>query len=310
MGSMNRQKAAGKIALVFIISILMTIPQLIEAAERASLREKEVIVLFEEPLRMAAEEVATLYPLIKKELEKRLTWSVSFIPTVLLIRESDTFQRMAGSHLVVAFAVPERNLMVIDYSKMRTDPFSIETTLKHELCHLLLHHHIKEENLPKWLDEGICQWVSDGIAEIIMTRKRSLLDEAILSGRYISVRALRDRFPHDKRRLVLAYEQSKSLVEYIMGSYGRKAMLAVLNDLREGSDLDLAIMQGFSISMDELEARWHDDLKRRITWPTYLISHLYEILFFLAALATTYGFIRRWLKKRAYTDEEEEEDLG
>jgi len=307
---MNRQKVAGRIGLVFIVSILMTVPQLIGAAERCSLREKEVIVLFEESLRMAAEEVATVYPLIKKELEKRLTWSVSFIPTVLLIRESDTFQRMAGSHIIVAFAVPERNLVVIDYSKMRTDPFTIETTLKHELCHLLLHHHIKEENLPKWLDEGICQWVSDGIAEIIMSQKRSLLDEAILSGRYISFRTLRDRFPRDKRRLILAYEQSKSLVEYMMGSYGWEATLVVLSDLREGADVDLAIMQGFSISMDELEARWHHDLKRRITWPTYLISHLYEILFFLAALAMTYGFIRRWLKKRAYRDEEDEQDLG
>jgi hypothetical protein len=232
---------------------------------------------------------------------------VNFRPTVLLVNESETFQRMAGTNLIVAFAVPERNLMVIDYSKMRTDPFTIETTMKHELCHLLLHNNIKEENLPRWLDEGICQWVSDGIAEIIMTQKRSVLDEAVLSGRYISIRALTGRFPRDKRYLVLAYEESKSLVEYMMGAFGEEAVLSVLKYLEDGVEVEEAIIRGLSISLDELESRWLQHLKRKITWVTYLINHLYEILFFLAAMAMIYGFVRRLMKKRAYKDEEEED---
>jgi len=304
---MKKHSLANIIALVFTISLFMIFLEPLYAEERSTLREKEVIVLFEEPLRIAAEEVATLYPALKKELEKTFAWRVNFRPTVVLIKESETFQRMAGSDLIVAFAIPERNLMVIDYSKMRTHPFSIETTVKHELCHLLLHSHIKEEHLPKWLDEGICQWASDGIAEIIMSQKRSVLDEATLSGRYISIRALTDRFPYEKRFLMLAYEESKSLVEYIMSSYGSEGILAVLDCLKDGAEVDVAIPKALSISLDELEARWHHHLKKRITWVTYLINHLYEILFFLAALAVIYGFIRRLMKKRAYRDEEEED---
>ena len=174
-------------------------------------------------------------------------------------------------------------------------------------CAILIHHHIKRENLPRWLDEGICQWASDGVAEIIMNQRRSVLDEAILSGRYLSIRDLTDRFPGEKRSLMLAYEESKSLVEYIIGSYGSEGILAVLDYLKDGAEVDVAILKGLSISLDELEARWHQDLKRRITWVTYLINHLYQILFFLAALAVIYGFIRRLMKKRAYRDEEEED---
>ena len=48
----------------------MIFPEPLHAEERSTLREKEVIVLFEEPLRIAAKEVATLYPVLKKELEK------------------------------------------------------------------------------------------------------------------------------------------------------------------------------------------------------------------------------------------------
>ncbi len=296
-----------RIVLIFTVFLFMMFHGFLHAAQRGTLGEKGVIVLFDEPLRVAAEQAATLYPALKKELENTLARPVNFRPTVLLVKESDRFQRMAGTNLIVAFAIPEKNLMVIDYSKTRTDPFSIETTMKHELCHLLLHNHIKEATLPKWLDEGICQWVSDGISEIIMTQKRSVLDEAILSGRYISIRALTGRFPRDERYLVLAYEESKSVVEYMISSFGKEAVLSVLNYLEEGAEMDEALMRGLSISLDELESRWHHHLRRRITWVTYLINHLYEILFFLAAMAMIYGFIRGLMKKRAYRDEEEED---
>jgi hypothetical protein len=300
-------RMANRVVLIFTVLLFMMFHGPLHAAQRGTLREKGVIVLFDESLRVAAEETATLYPTLKKELENTLAMPVNFRPTVLLVKESETFQRMAGTDLIVAYAIPEKNLMVIDYSKTRADPFSIETTMKHELCHLLLHNHIKEANLPKWLDEGICQWVSDGIAEIIMTQKRSVLDEAILSGRDISIRALASRFPRDERYLVLAYEESKSLVEYMISSFGKEAVLSVLNYLQEGAEVDEALMRGLSISLDELESRWHHYLKRRISWVTYLINHLYEILFFLAAMVMIYGFIRGLIKKRAYRDEEEED---
>lgn len=304
---MNNRSLAKKIALVSIVSFFIILLESLCAEEKLALRRKEVIVVFDEPLRAAAEEAANIYVVLKKELEKTLGWRVNFRPTVLLIKENETFKKMARSDLVVAFAIPQKNLMVIDYSKMRTDPFSIETTLKHELCHLLLHNHIKKENLPRWLDEGIAQWVSDGIAEIIMNQKRSLLDEAVLSKRYISIRALTNGFPREKKSLMLAYEESKSLVEYMISSFGTEAILMVINHLKEGSELDVALLKVLSISLDELEGRWHHHLKQRITWLTYLINHLYEILFFLAALVVVYGFIRGLRKKRAYKDEEEDD---
>ncbi len=298
---------ANRAVLILTIFLFMLFHGLLHAVQRGTLGDKEVIVVFDEPLRVAAEEAANLFSELKKELENRLARPVNFRPTVVLVKESETFRRMAGTGLIVAFAIPEKNLMVIDYSKMRIDPFSIETTMKHELCHLLLHSHIKEGNMPKWLDEGICQWVSDGISEIIMTQKRSVLEEAILSGQYISIRALTGRFPRDERYLVLAYEESKSLVEYMISAFGEETLLSVLNDLEKGVEVDEALLRNLSISLDELESRWHHHLRRKITWVTYLINHLYEILFFLAAMALIYGFIRAWMKKRAYRDEDEED---
>jgi hypothetical protein len=187
---------------------------------------------------------------------------------------------------------------------MNTKPFSLGPIIKHELCHLLLHDKIGKVMLPRWLDEGVSQWVSDGIAEIIMSRKGSILDGAVLSNRLLSLRRLDERFPRDEKSLLLAYEQSKSLVEFIIQEFGRKGLLDLLKHMEGGNEVELAILKSFSIPLDELQRRWQTHLKNSITWFTYLANNLYGILFFLAALITVAGFVRVVIKKRRYEDED------
>jgi hypothetical protein len=47
-------------------------------------------------------------------------------------------------------------------------------------------------------------------------------------------------------------------------------------------------------------------LKKNINWFTYLSIHLYEILFVTAALLTVFGFIRKMVRRRAYSMQEDE----
>ena len=183
------------------------------AAQPSVLKTEGVIVVYDEALKSAAPQVAAVYPAIKQDLEKTFQWSLDFRPTVVLVKDSQHFQQIAGTSHIVAFAAPRENVMVIDYSKMHTTPFTLESTLKHELCHLLLHRYIDSTRLPKWLDEGVSQWASDGIAEVIMDYKRAILPQAIVSGRYFRMSALHERFPRDKQALQLAYAQSKSFVD-------------------------------------------------------------------------------------------------
>jgi hypothetical protein len=216
---------------------------------------------------------------------------------------------MSGSSLIMGYALPDKGVIVIDYSKM-TEPFTLETIVKHELCHLLLHEYIKDENLPRWLDEGIAQWASGGLADIVM-EKRSSLDGAVLQNRMLGLRYLADGFPGDDLRLRLAYAESKSFVEYLTTCKGEQGLPALLDSLKDGNDIDSAIIKTFSISFAELEQKWHDSLEKKGLWISFLINNLTEILFFLSALILVYGFMRAWRrKKRRYEDEEEEERGG
>ena len=294
-----------KKVLLFICLPLLLLPTPLRGAQTSALETDAVIVLFEEPLGVAAKEVSNIYPDLTVELEETLEWRLNFKPAVLLIKDRKTFQKRAGSTLFTAFALPQQRLIVIDYSRMAANPSLLATTLKHELCHLLLHHHIQSANLPRWLDEGISQWVSGGMAEIIMDRERFVLNRAVLSGNYIGIRDLATYFPAEEMPLLTAYEESKDLIEYIIREFGRNRILDILRYLKEGYTPDRAIHRSLFISLDELERKWLKDLRKRATWFTYLSVHLYQILFFLGALLTVFGFIRVLIRKRNYRDDDD-----
>ncbi len=276
------------------------------AQGRQILQTKDVTVQYDASLEAAAKQVLTLYPEVKKDLESLFGWKLALKPSVLLKKNRADFLTIAGDPLVVAFAVPDRKLMVIDYSKMITRPFNLEATLKHELCHILLHHHIQTENLPRWLDEGLCQWASGGIDEIIMDPKRSRLNRASFAQNFIPFQKLKAGFPHDENARLLAYEQSKSFVTYISRTFGNDALFSILNKIKASQNLEEAMQSALFISPEALEKEWHRSLTRPVTWFAYLSYYLYEILFVLMALITLVAFIKLSLKKRYSLADEED----
>jgi hypothetical protein len=283
------------------------------AVEQAILDTKELVVVYDAGLDRTGRQALAAYPAIKQELETSFQWRLNFRPTLVLLNDQKRFRQMAGHELVVAYALPQKKVAVIDHSKMNTSPFTLQTTFKHELCHLLLHHYIRDDNLPRWLDEGICQWASDGLADIIMDTKRDLLPAAILSDTDFDLEKLQHRFPRDKNALILAYEQSKSVVEYLNREYGSQGILDFLRllqqgYLQQGYDFKSAFELRFATSFDAFENQWRAHLKKNINWFTYLSMHLYEILFVSAALLTIFGFIRKIIRRRAYSTQEDDEE--
>jgi hypothetical protein len=254
----------------------------------------------------AAQETIAIYPTIKAEIENTFGWSLDFRPRVIFRKDHESFQASVRNQRIVAYAVPQKNHIVFDPSMMKQSPFSIGVTLKHELSHLFLHHHIPGDNLPKWLDEGIAQWISGGVAEILAGGNDTALQQASVSRTLIPIRELRRSFPGDEKSLLLAYEESKSLVEFIVSESGPAGLRRILDDLRAGTAIEEAILKALGVSLRELEVRWRESLRSRFTWVAILSRHLYSILFFLAGLATVIGFIRFWIRKRAYKDEAEE----
>lgn len=133
-----------------------------------------------------------------------------------------------------------------------------------------------------------------------------MLREAVLSGRIVSIDGLAGRFHAGGRDLLLAYEESRSIVEYIEKEFGPSGLRRILAHMGKGDHLEEAVRKGLMISLDELEQRWRSSLIEEASWLSYIGDNVYEILFLFGALITIYGFFRMIKKKRAYKDDDED----
>jgi len=88
---------------------------------------QEITVRYEVPLKAAAMRLASAYGAARTDVEAKLGWRLQISPVVVLVRDHYAFQETARNELVTAFAKPERNLIVIDYSKMNRTPLTLKT---------------------------------------------------------------------------------------------------------------------------------------------------------------------------------------
>jgi len=140
-----------------------------------------------------------------------------------------------------------------------------------------------------------------------MDQKRSLLNRAALRGRFIPLNSLQKGFPRNVEGMILAYEESKGFVVHITSKYGKDGILRILDCMKNGEAADAAVLKSLSAPLRTLEKEWHESLRRKMTWFTYLSYHLYEILFALMGLIAMIAFVKIILRKRAYLKEEMED---
>ncbi len=239
-----------------------------------------------------------------REVKQELGYGLDYVPAIVLITDRDAFRKATGSAHISAYAISEKGLIVMDYTRVLTKPFTLKGTLKHELVHLVLGSAL-EAKIPKWLNEGVAQFVAGGPAEIVLSRNTSMLSRAVLSGRLIPLANIENSFPRPRRGMVLAYEESLSFMRFIEAEFGKGTIRSILGEIASGATAASAIQGITGEPLAELEKRWMEDLFRKATWLSYISNHFYELLFILAALLTFYGFLKVTIRIRTYRDEDE-----
>ena len=283
--------------------------QIAHARQFHRLQASGVAVFYDAGLKSAGEEVATRFPAIRRRLEAAFELKMRRTPQFLLIRKHEDFLRMSPNSLAIAFASPSEDLIVIDQSRMRTDPFTMQSTLTHEACHILLHQHITAERLPRWLDEGLCQWISNSVNEMLRYPKNASRLGAIIARQANPLAHLEHRFPSDNEGRMLAYEASKRFAAFIIRKFGRDRLSILLKHLAQDEDARTATANTYGLTIDEIQRQWQRSMARGPAWVTFLSHYLYEILFSAMACITVVGFVRSRLKKRNYRDEDDNEDM-
>jgi hypothetical protein len=291
-----------KYSLFIPILILLVISQTATAELRTIVSER-VVIHYPPQLETAAQTTERIYPTIASELEKTLRLPVAFRPSILLQNNRRDFIKQTGNELVLAVAVPGQNLIVIDYTRMTGDPFIFRTTLKHEVAHLLLHHHIDSALLPRWFDEGIAQWVSDGISELITEAGWSVLENAVIRGNLYRLEDIAESFPEGRTETALAYQQSKHFVDYLIRIYGANAIVDILHRMRNGESIERAFTAVLPHTLREIEYRWTEDLREQTSWVHYISRHMFQLIFLLAAVLVIIVFVKSLIQRRKAKDE-------
>ncbi len=279
-----------------------------DTAQPEVLKRGDVAIIYEPGMKSAALEVLGSIPSIRKHIEERTGLTVDFRFDVVVFRNRDDFVRQAGNDMIAAFAVPGEGRIVLDLSQMSVHPLNIELISMHEMTHLVLHHNIERANLPKWFDEGISEWVS-GISEIINPEKTNALKKAVIGNKLIPLYRLRHSFPDTRDGFLLAYQQSRSIVEFIERKYGEHALQGIMGRLSNGEGFNDAVRHELSEIVTEIEREWKSSLRTQYTWLGYVSNNIQWIVFVAAALITTIGFLRLRKRIRDYPDDEEDEYL-
>jgi hypothetical protein len=273
--------------------------------EHILFQNEDLVIRGEAHLESEAKYLGQIYPEAKGDIENILGLRLLLKPTVLLITNQAFFERLSGSPFVSAFAVPSEHLIVVLISPITSKPTILNDTFKHELCHLLLHDHIRKQIIPKWLDEGVCQWISGTLGEVL-AGEGATINRIDMAQRLIPLRQLTVTFPKDKDLLLLAYKESHDFVGYVTAHYGTESLRDVLTYLKEGDDIDLAVSKALSKPFQDVQKEWIDDMRRRSEWLVWASQHLYEILFFTAAVLTILAAVRLKLKRMKDIEPESE----
>jgi hypothetical protein len=278
-----------------------------EHGEYGVLTGSGVAVYFPEALHTAALEVLDLYPATRRAAERVFGWPMDRDVSIVLVGEHSTFEMSAGTSEIVAYAVPGKSLIVIDYRRLQAHPFTLPSVVMHELFHLLLHRHIPHGALPLWFEEGVCQWASDGIGEILYDGDVSF-DSAVIRGELLPLRFIRSSFPGDPAKMRLAYQQSKRIMIYLVDAHGRDALAGILAGMKNGKDFDAALKDSLGISAGRFEEDWLASVQGGSAWIRVVGDYFYSLLFAFAGGLAVVGFIRVVIKRRrAYRDYENEE---
>jgi hypothetical protein len=135
-----------------------------------------------------------------------------------------------------------------------TDPrTAVFHTVAHEYGHVAVRQLSRGRNVPTWFNEGIATSVEggyDGSLDRVRTAQRA---RALISMDEML------EWNVDGERAFLAYSQANSIIDYIVATWGKEAVMNILRQIGSDTNADDAFRRALGISQQELWRRWARD---------------------------------------------------
>ncbi len=136
------------------------------------------------------------------------------------------------------------------------NPANWEDVLWHEFCHVVTLHDTRNR-MPRWLSEGISVYEERQANPAWGERMNLDYRQMILDGKLTPLGKLSGAFlaPKSNKDLLFAYFESSLVVEFLVRQHGLETLKAILQDLRDGQEINRAITS-HTVALPELEKQF------------------------------------------------------
>ena len=130
-------------------------------------------------------------------------------------------------------------------------------TASHEVTHILIHRAASSVlgGVPAWLGEGLAEYgnIDPGFSYDIA------LEFALATGRLLPITSMRS-LPGDPEDVIIFYGEASNMVRFMVAAYGPDRMKQLMTAMRDGTNVDTAIIQVYGLTRIELENQWRDTI--------------------------------------------------
>jgi hypothetical protein len=251
--------------------------------------------------------VDTIYERINRDMDLTPKKEID----IYLCRTNEQFEKIyrgKPAKQVVAFARLKPRELVAVKSPYLARQMNLESTLAHELAHLVLGAYLKGKDIPRWLNEGFTMYES----REMRINHYAIVASAAIRGDLLKLEQLDYAFYADGVKLDLAYAQSYYLMSYIIGKYGPNKFRELIDAYVETYNLRTAIVKGLGIDFGQFDRDWRESIRERYFLVSVLAySSPVWIMIILAVIV--YYFMKqrnkrielKWQIEEMFAEEEE-----
>lgn len=165
-------------------------------------------------------------------------------------------------------AYPDLSLVLLTLSPLGpNESHDVSQVFRHELAHIALKDALGGRPVARWFNEGFAVLASGETS----LERLSTLWTATVADRLLPLSEVERTFPNDAATASVAYAEAVDVVRFLIRKEERHRFRALIQELKEGATLDLAVSDAYGVDLQTLEHQWREDVAKRYTfWPILL----------------------------------------
>ena len=230
--------------------------------------------------------------------------------TIIIASSEKEFDVLTGGQIPdwgIGAADPLRATLFLKSPRFARPEANLGKIVIHEMCHVLVGMAVGGKKVPRWFDEGVALYESGerGIEGAILLARSLWAEEILWLDEIDGV------LDFHRGKADLAYQESLSTVDYLVGKYGKDILARIVGALREGKGMDEAMLSTVGIGFQDFQMDWYQAMKKKYRWYVLLdfplVFSTLAVVLFLSAFIVT---LRRIRRKRRLWEEEAFHEIG